>query len=525
MNDRIGIGFTSQIVPVKPINDQLTLCKCYVMAIGKNNNKSNISKEAVDNALPSLFNIPVVGHLYVDENGEYRMGGHDMALARNEDGSYKFNVLTVPFGVVPVQEGVHYETVVEASGAENNYLVADIILWTGRYPELLNAVYSDKTWFAQSMEIIPLETKHEDGYVDIDSFQYSALCLLGKSDDPSKNVQPCFDSARVEPYFSANGECTKLFEEFKEELAKCYERYNFGKGGKEKLNKELIEKILAMFNLQELPFEISENETEDSLKERLEEFTKAKKAEDSVEENPEEVEKVEEKEEAPALEEEIKEDESVKEEPQSPIRFQIDPTYEEIRQKLNEKLEAAGEWTETSYKNYRLCDFDTKFAYVLYHQEGAGIETIRKTFRLPYVVVSDAVEIDFNGIEEVRLAWITKEDEEKISQKEAEFAALTEYKAAKLAEEQRQAYSAVIAQFSDLEELDDYKQIVKEALSFESSEALAEKLYALRGRTMKKPQKKQIEDIKIPVGFASEKQTKAEEEAEFMNRFLPQEQK
>ena len=59
----IAIAFKAKIKPVKPINEQFTLCKCFVMAIGKNVNKTIISKESVDDALPTLFNIPVVGFL------------------------------------------------------------------------------------------------------------------------------------------------------------------------------------------------------------------------------------------------------------------------------------------------------------------------------------------------------------------------------------------------------------------------------------------------------------------------------
>ena len=48
----IAITFKAKIKPVKPINEQFTLCKCFVMAIGKNVNKTIISKESVDDALP-----------------------------------------------------------------------------------------------------------------------------------------------------------------------------------------------------------------------------------------------------------------------------------------------------------------------------------------------------------------------------------------------------------------------------------------------------------------------------------------
>ena len=46
MDKVLGIKFSSKIIPVKPVNEQFTLCKCYVMAIGKNQNKSN-NKQAI----------------------------------------------------------------------------------------------------------------------------------------------------------------------------------------------------------------------------------------------------------------------------------------------------------------------------------------------------------------------------------------------------------------------------------------------------------------------------------------------
>ena len=173
----IKISFNGKIKPVKPINEQLTLCKCYVMAIGENDNRTIISKESVDDALPTLFNVPVVGHLYADEDGVIRMGGHDITLEKDADGKYIFKSITVPYGTVPQQDNVHYEEV-EEGRAKKTYLVADTILWTGRYPELLDAVYSEDIYFAQSMEIIPSETEKTDAGLNIKKFQFSALCLL-----------------------------------------------------------------------------------------------------------------------------------------------------------------------------------------------------------------------------------------------------------------------------------------------------------------------------------------------------------
>ena len=92
----VSVEFAAKIKPIKPINEQFTLCKVYVLALGKNRNGSVITKEAADDALPTIFNIPIVGHLYADSDGELHMGGHDITLEKDVNGEYKFVQLTVP---------------------------------------------------------------------------------------------------------------------------------------------------------------------------------------------------------------------------------------------------------------------------------------------------------------------------------------------------------------------------------------------------------------------------------------------
>lgn len=531
MNNVFGIGFTSKIVPVKPINDQMTLCKCYVLAIGKNQNKSNISKEAVDDALPSLFNIPVVGHLFVDKDNNVRMGGHDMALERDEDGKYKFRVLTVPYGTVPQQDNVHYEEVEEKDGTVNTYQVADIILWTGRYPELLDAKYSDGIYFAQSMEIIPLETSKEDGYTNIDKFQYSALCLLGKSDDKSKNVEPCFRSARVEPYdFSATDEWAKLFGEFKEELARCYEKRDIEEGGKKELNAELIKKILAEFGLAEdteLSFEVSEDMTEEMFREKIQEVYASanqeggQSSEGAPTENPEANDgtfTANTDDGANAANPAVEPVAEPVQQPE-PVKFSVELTYEEKRKKIYAALESMGYWNETEYKYYVLNDFDNDYVYSYYRFAGENIKEDCGNLRIPYTFNDDTVVLDMGKAESVRLVWLTKAEEEKLSAEKAQLNELIKYKEDRIEDDRKKEYAAVIADFSDLSEIDEYKTVVKDAMTFESVDALTEKLYAIRGRYAKKPAKKPLDTIKIPVGFGAKNEQMSEVD-EFMNKYL-----
>lgn len=523
----IAITFKAKIKPVKPINDQFTLCKCFVMAIGKNVNKTIISKESVDDALPTLFNIPVVGHLYIDEDGEIRLGGHDIILEKDADGKYKFKSVTVPYGTVPQQDDVHYEEVEEADGTKNVYLVADIILWTGRYPELLDTIYNEDIYFAQSMEIIPSDTKKTSDGLEIRKFQFSALCLLGKSDDPSKNVLPCFKSARVEPYnFSDEENWIELFAEFREQLAKSYSAVDVVKGGKKALNTETIKKILLEFGLAEdtvLSFEVAEDMTEDELRAKIQEVYCKDNQEGAPTSEPsgEPADGTEEQPSEPQAEGENYSEQTeqpAEGTPAEPVMFSVDLTYEEKRKGLNEALSLYNICNEEAYAYYCLVDFDESFVYSYYHIDGKNIASAQGTIRIPYTFVDDKPVLDMSSNEKVRQVWLTKADEEKLSAEKVQFAELAQYKADRLQEDKRQSYAAVIEQFSDLGEVDEYKAVVKEAMTFESVEALTEKLYAIRGKNAGTIVKKPLDKVRIPVGF--EAKTKQSEYDEFMSRYL-----
>lgn len=216
---RLSINFGMNLCNYEKLNDSFTKAKCYILALGKNRNKSFFGKNAVEKAYPSLQFIPVVGHLMTTEDGKHYLGGHD----------YKLNVDTlelesqcVPFGVTIPSATPTYEAVVEGDEVAT-YLTTDVILWTGRYPKLKEAIYSEDVMFGQSMEIIlddikPLE--EDNSYTDITSFSFDALCLLNKSDDSKFNVEPCFPNASVvsTDYSAIKVEFNSMFEEMKNEL-------------------------------------------------------------------------------------------------------------------------------------------------------------------------------------------------------------------------------------------------------------------------------------------------------------------
>ena len=206
----------NKIQVVEKLNDEFTLCKCWVMSCGRNRNMSYIAKETVEKSLSSLDYAPVVGFLYKNDKGEYRIAGHECHLDTEE---WELIPDTQAFGVV--KPNSYSWEVIDEYGVESEYLCAELVMWTGRFKGLLDSVYSEDIYWAQSMEIQVQEYRpweDDSNYVEILEMSFSALCLLGKYDNPDENVTPCFINARVEPVKFSIAEFADQLAELKDRL-------------------------------------------------------------------------------------------------------------------------------------------------------------------------------------------------------------------------------------------------------------------------------------------------------------------
>lgn len=237
--EKFNVNACTKFSVIEELNSEFTLVKVYVMGCGKNRNMSYIAKDRVEEKLNTLNYVPVVGHLFKDDDGNYRLGGHDCAFDEN----YNIVSLCTPFGVV-MENSFGWETINEY-GTDVEYLTANAVLWTGRYPDLKEAIYSDDVYFNQSMELNvsqyrPLDS--DSNYIELLEFSFDALCLLNKSDKPEENVEPCFLSARVEPVNFNADEFTAKFEELKTAMNKCF---NSQKEGGELENNNITNEPVA----------------------------------------------------------------------------------------------------------------------------------------------------------------------------------------------------------------------------------------------------------------------------------------
>ncbi|NLY47345.1 MAG: hypothetical protein GX053_15395 [Tissierella sp.] len=205
---------------LEKINELFSRGKAYIAYHGENRNNSFILKRTFDDAIPTLYGIPIVGE-YIYERDNF--GGHGGKIEKTDD-DIRFIHTTKPIGFVPESAQVSWEEVTEKDGSINQYLVVDgIILWTGRYPE---AEMIKERPYGQSMEIEVLdgefaEINGKEIYV-INKFIFSALCVLGvnKESDPDGHVEPCFESAKIIAYQldkdKFKKEFAKMIKEFKQ---------------------------------------------------------------------------------------------------------------------------------------------------------------------------------------------------------------------------------------------------------------------------------------------------------------------
>lgn len=346
--DRTNVNSIVRFEVIKEINSEFALVKCYVMAHGKNRNTSCFAKATVENKLSTLDYCPVVAHLFKDEEGNYRLGGHDCYVDEN----YKLKSMCVPYGVV--KPDTYNWEIVNEYGKDVEYLTCEAVLWIGRYPELKEAIYDENVYFNQSMEVNvkqyrPLE--EDSNYTEILDFEFSALCLLNKADDDT-NVEPCFISASVRPLnFSADDFMT-VMNEIKTKV------FELEKEGEESVNN-------TVENIEETPV------TEDM----------------SVVEN-----------------------EPVVEEPTVSVsEFQL--TANEKREAICMACKKKNKYTSEADVWHYVCDFDDSYVYVeKYEYIFADEDSSHELGRFAYSVAEDnTIEIT-SEFEKMRVMWLTPDE-------------------------------------------------------------------------------------------------------------------
>lgn len=212
MDSNIRLQFAASIEDLCDINESFASCRLKVFYLGNNRNGSFISKASAEDAIPTMYNCPIVCNYDVESD---TIGGHDMDIIATNSGDVKLINLTSAVGVIPAGAKYSFESIKEDDGSVHEYFIVDAILWK-RSPAY-DKIKRDGI-VSQSMEITVLEGHMQNDLYVIDKFVFTAFCLLGDG------VEPCFESASLQLF--DRGYCRKQFALMMEELKQNIEKVN-----------------------------------------------------------------------------------------------------------------------------------------------------------------------------------------------------------------------------------------------------------------------------------------------------------
>lgn len=220
--------------------------RIWLLHTGLNYNGSFFSKEAVDKAIPSLANTPILSFIEENSQGEQDFSDHRIVLKRTEDGELEFKYLGAAVGVIPEANNAHWEMRVSDQGEELEYLVVDALMWT-KWGEPTD-IMSQKGQTAQSMELADDYTGYydNDGIFHFDTFNFFGACLLGDG------VQPAMQNSTVEVQFAKNDDLKNKIENKLQEFYTLFSQQG-GTEMTEEIKPEVeIEQVEAEFEQTEV---------------------------------------------------------------------------------------------------------------------------------------------------------------------------------------------------------------------------------------------------------------------------------
>lgn len=170
-----------------------------VMHTGTNLNKTSFTKDAINKAVPTIRNTPILGYV-VDELDEEDKDfkGHEHEL-RITDKDVKYVYAGQAYGVIPESCNPRWIVKDDGTGIEREYLRVDGLIWT-KFSDPVDIFTRDGTK-NHSVELTDMACGPADknGNVPVGSFKFDGCCILSTT-DPS--IKPAMTGSCVTANFS-----------------------------------------------------------------------------------------------------------------------------------------------------------------------------------------------------------------------------------------------------------------------------------------------------------------------------------
>ncbi|MEK4008343.1 hypothetical protein [Paenibacillus sp. FSL H3-0333] len=251
--------------------------KIWICHTGKNLNNTNFDKQVIQDAIPSLANIPVLGFIQKNTMNESDFRGHEQRIVIDKDG-VQIEYVGRAYGIVPESNNAKFEMKLCDDGIEREFLTSEVLFWR-KFPESTEIIERDLIK-NHSMELFPASINGsftKEGVFNFTQFQFDGLCLLG--DD----VTPAMKGSILEKYSEIKN--TANYSDMLQQFNTYYSEYTKQKGG-EKMD-EKLELMKQFSNLTEDRIaEIKANIESYSLDELNKKLTELNESKDQNEETP-----------------------------------------------------------------------------------------------------------------------------------------------------------------------------------------------------------------------------------------------
>ena len=170
-----------------------------VMHTGANLNKTSFTKDAINKAVPTIRNTPILGYVVDEldeENKDFK--GHEHEL-RITDKDVKYVYAGQAYGVIPESCNPRWIVKDDGTGIEREYLRVDGLIWT-KFSDPVDIFTRDGTK-NHSVELTDMACGPADknGNVPVGSFKFDGCCILSTT-DPS--IKPAMTGSCVTANFS-----------------------------------------------------------------------------------------------------------------------------------------------------------------------------------------------------------------------------------------------------------------------------------------------------------------------------------
>lgn len=260
-------------------SDQFLKLRLRVCHDGESPNNTYFTKETMEEANKSLEYIPLLAHVYIDENGKPVIGSHDMHVEEDKlnEGESRTIYDETPIGVIPSLADNNC-TIEEYEG--RNYTFVDCYLWRdyANYAEQLVEEAGDvKLSMEIDMQDDALSYDAANDRYNISSYRYRGITLLNETLGTGM-----MKALATTTNFSANEDIKSKMIVLMEELKKCLREYDSEEGDNVDMENEDI--VVEETEVEEQPVN---EETSDNIEQPAEEvIVEETQVEEFVENEP-----------------------------------------------------------------------------------------------------------------------------------------------------------------------------------------------------------------------------------------------